>query len=132
NLFFRDRVAIKLWAKTEQSADWPYVKARDTRSRNYNLVLNSFNENKTAIDVVRTDSIKVFGNYFSHNDELLKADSTVTNVDTTQNDALVDKFSADTSILDTTFATHIDPLKERGLLRGRKQILLSKWGPHDF
>ena len=132
NLFFRDRVAIKLWAKTEQPADWPYVKARDTRSRNYNLVLNSFNENKTAIDVVRTDSIKVFGNYFSHSDELIKADSTVTNVDTTQDDALVDKFSADTSILDTAFANHIDPFKGRGVLNGRKNILMTEWGPYDF
>jgi parallel beta-helix repeat protein len=131
NLFFRDRVAIKLWAKPE-SADWAYAKIRDTKSKNYHLVLNSFNENKIAVDLIRTDSIKIFGNYFSHSDELIKADSTVTNIDTTQDDAMVDKFSADTSILDTAFVNHIDPFKGRGVLNGRKNILMAEWGPYDF
>jgi hypothetical protein len=112
NLFFKDRVAIKLWAKKVQPADWPYVKVRDTRSRNYNLVLNSFNQNKTAIDAVSTDSMKIFGNYFSHSDEFIRADSTVTNIDTTQDDVLVDKFSVDTSILDTALLI-IEPFKGR-------------------
>jgi len=131
NLFFKDRVAVKLWANKEQ-ADWPYVKFRDTKSKNYNLVLNSFNENKTAIYAVRTDSMKIFGNYFSHSDEFIRADSTVTNIDTTQDDPLVDKFSADTSILDTAFVNHIDPFKGRGVLNGRKNILMTEWGPYDF
>jgi parallel beta-helix repeat protein len=132
NLFFRDRVAIKIWAKTDQSPDLVYTKVRDTKSKNYNLALNSFNENKTAIDLKATDSLKIFGNYFSHSDEFIKADSTVTNMDTTQDDVLVDRFSADTSILDTAFVNHIDPFKGRGMLNGRKNILMTEWGPYDF
>jgi parallel beta-helix repeat protein len=131
NLFFRDRVAIKLWANPTQP-DWSYAKVRDTKSKNYNLVLNSFNENKTAMDLIRTDSMEIFGNYFSHSDELIRADSTVTNIDTTQDDVLVDKFSRDTTIQDTAFANHIDPFKGRGMLNGRKNILMTEWGPYDF
>src|SRR5256885_2732533 len=55
NLFFRDKTAIKLWARKEQPADWGYAKYRDTRSRNYNLISNSFNENKIVLDIIRTD-----------------------------------------------------------------------------
>ena len=137
NLFFRDKVAVKLWARKEQPADpiaigWGYAKFRDTRSRNYNLFLNSYNENNTAVDAVRTDSIKIFGNYFSHTDQLLRIDSTVTNIDSTEDDSLVDKFSNDTTIIETPFKGTVDPFRGRGILNGRKNILITEWGPHDF
>lgn len=132
NLFFRDRVAVKLWARKEQPADWGYARLRNTSSKNYSLVLNSFNENKTAVNAVLTDSVKIFANYFSNTDDTLKIDSTVTNVDTTGDDLLVEKFSADTSILDTAFKKSIDPFKGRGMLNGRKNILITEWGPYDF
>jgi len=132
NLFFRDKTAIRLWARKEQPADWGYAKYRDTRSRNYNLVLNSFNENAVALDMIRTDSLKIFGSYVSATDKFLKTDSSVTNLDTTENDELSIKFSVDTIITEPYVERPIDPFKGMGALAGRKNILITEWGPYDF
>jgi parallel beta-helix repeat protein len=137
NLFFRDKTAIKLWAKKEQPADttsagWGYVKYRDTRSRNYILLQNSYNENKTALDITRTDSLEIFGDYISNVDQYLKTDSTVTNVDTIENADLVYKFSVDSVITGPAIDNPIDPFKGMGKFAGRKNILITEWGPYDF
>jgi parallel beta-helix repeat protein len=132
NLFFRDKTAIKLWARKEQPAGWGYAKYRDIRSRNYNLALNSYNENKTALDIIRTDSLKIFGDYVSNTGQFLKIDSTVTNLDTTQDDHLVDKFSIDSVITGPIIENPNDPFKGMGKFSGRKNILMTEWGPYDF
>jgi hypothetical protein len=137
NLFFRDRTAIKLWARKEQPADpvaigWGYPKFRDTRSRNYRLVANSYNDNKIALDIIRTDSLKIFGDYISNTDNFLKIDSTVTNLDTTQDEKLIDKFSVDSVIIAPGVDKPADPFKGIGKLAGRKNILITEWGPYDF
>ncbi|HEY2723039.1 MAG TPA: PA14 domain-containing protein, partial [Chitinophagaceae bacterium] len=132
NLFFRDQTAIKLWAAKDQPADWGYVRFRDTRSRNYNLLLNSYNENKIAIDIIRTDSIKIFGDRVSGTGEFLKIDSTVSHLDTSQDDELVDKFSVDSAIMGPIMDNPSDPFKGMSKLAGRKNILVTEWGPYDF
>jgi hypothetical protein len=132
NLFFRDKTAIKLWARREQPGDWGYAKYRDTRSREYNLVSNSYNDNKTALEIIRTDSLKVFGDYVSNIDQFLKIDSTVTNLDTTQDERLADKFSVDSVITGPGIDNAIDPFKGMGKLAGKKNILITEWGPYDF
>jgi len=137
NLFFRDKTAIKLWARKEQPADpiaigWGYAKFRDTRSRAYKLVANSYNENKTALDIIRTDSLQIFGDYVSNSDQFLKIDSTVTNLDTTRDEELIYKFSVDTVITGPGIDAPADPFKGRGKLAGRKNILITEWGPFDF
>jgi len=137
NLFFRDKVAIKLWARKEQPTDpiaigWGYSKYRDTRSRNYNLALNSYNENNTALDIANTDSLKIFGDYISNAGQFLKVDSTVTNIDSTEDNYLVDKFSVDSVITGPFIENPLDPFKGTGKLAGRKNILVTEWGPYDF
>lgn len=132
NLFFRDKVSIKLWARKEQPADWGYAKYRDTRSRNYNLAYNSYNENKIALDITRTDSLKIFGDNISNVARFLKIDSTVTNIDTTEDSYLAEKFSADSAITGPYLENPADPFKGMGLLAGRKNILVTEWGPYDF
>ena len=132
NLFFRDKTAIKLWARREQLADWGYAKYRDTRSRNYNLALNSYNDNAIGLDIIRTDSLKIFGDYISGTDQFLKIDSTVTNLDTTSDEKLTDKFSVDSVITGPGMDNPPDPFKGMGKLAGRKNILITEWGPYDF
>jgi hypothetical protein len=132
NLFYRDKTAIKLWARKQQPADWGYAKYRDTRSRDYNLVLNSYNDNETALDIIRTDSLKIFGDYVSNAGQFLKIDSTVTNLDTAQNEMLADKFSVDSVITGPGIDDPVDPFKGMGKLAGKKNILVTEWGPYDF
>ena len=132
NLFFRDHTAIKLWARPQQPADWGYTKHRDTRSRNYNLAFNSYNEDKIALDIRRTDSLKIFGDHISTVGEFLKIDSTVINLDTIPDDELTDKFSIDSVITGPYVESPLDPFKGMGKLAGRKNILITEWGPYDF
>jgi len=137
NLFFRDKTAIKLWARKEQPADpmaigWGYEKLRDTRSKDYKLVANSYNDNKIAVDIVRTDSVKIFGDYVSNAGQFLKFDSTVTNLDSTRDEILMDKFSVDSVITGPGIEDPMDPFKGIGKLAGRKNILMTEWGPYDF
>lgn len=137
NLFFRDKVAIKLWARKEQPADqvaigWGYAKHRDTRSKNYDLAFNSYNENKTAIDLLRTDTVNIYGDYISNTDQFLKTDSTATNVDTTEDNGLANKFSTDSVIVGPILQNPQDPFRGIGKLAGRKNILMTEWGPYDF
>ena len=132
NLFFRDKTAIKLWARTQQPADWGYAKYRDTKSRNYKLVANSYNDNQTALDIIRTDSLKIFGDYISNAGHFLKIDSTVTNLDSTQDQILLEDFSVDSAITGPGIDDPIDPFKGMGKLAGRKNIMITEWGPYDF
>lgn len=58
NTFTGDTLGISLWANPIEPSDWGYPKHRDTRSRDYRIVSNSFNvagnatkiENTTVVD----------------------------------------------------------------------------------
>jgi parallel beta-helix repeat protein len=132
NLFSKDKEAIKLWARKEQPADWGYAKAKDTRSRDYAIVANSFNNNPTVFNVSRTENLKVTSNTISGSELVYKTDSTVTGLDTTINHELVEKLSKEPSISIPEIAKPNDPFKGSGFLAGRKNILVTKWGPYDF
>jgi len=132
NIFYQDAEAIRLWARKEQPADWGYAKARDTRSRNYAIASNSFNHDKLVFNITLTDHLKIFGNTFSNCGNIYKIDSTVTNLDTTENDDLSVKFSMDSVIATPFIEKPIDPFKGNGTFAGRKNILVTEWGPYDF
>jgi len=132
NLFFRDKTAVKLWGREQQPPDWGYAKYRDTKSRDYRLVANSYNDNQTALDIIRTDSLQIFGDYVSNAGEFLKVDSTVTNLDTTYDDILLERFSVDSAITGPGIDDPIDPFRGMGKLAGKKNIMITEWGPYDF
>jgi parallel beta-helix repeat protein len=128
NLFYRDKEAIRLWARREQPSDWGYARHRDTRSRNYTLAVNSFNSNPLIYNISRTDSIRIFENLHSNYDQLFKADSTVTNVDSSGSVFDVTELEPEVP----TVPSPIDPFKGRGGLSGRRNILMTEWGPYNF
>ena len=126
NLFSKDGEAIRLWARKEQPADWGYAKHRDTRSVGYSIALNSFNHNTIALNLNRTDSIEIWDNSFSYVETRLKLDSTVSNIDS------MEKELVDTGWYRPEIKDPIDPFKGNGKLAGRKNILITEWGPYDF
>jgi parallel beta-helix repeat protein len=128
NIFSRDKEAIRLWSNKQQPADWGYAKYRDTRSVDYIITGNSFNGNKGAVNLARTDSIFIYSNTYSGFDYQVKLDSTVTNVDSTER-ALMDTAAA---YLNPEVNNPRDPFKGGGKLAGRKNILVTEWGPYDF
>lgn len=126
NVFSKDKEAIRLWANKQQSPDWGYPKYRDTRSADYIITGNSFNNNPTAINLTMTDSINIFNNTYFGYEYRIKADSTVDNIDS---------FSIelpDTLLTYPQVTNPIDPFKGSAQLAGRKNILITEWGPYDF
>jgi len=132
NLFDQDKQAIHLWANEKQPADWGYVQHRDTRSRGYNIVSNSFNKNPTVFNFSRTGGLHVFSNTFSGYEQLFKTDSTVTGLDTTMYYEILEQVEKDTSVSLPGIASPADPFKGTGNWAGRKNIRMTEWGPYDF
>ena len=54
NTFKGDKVALRLWANATQDPNWGYAKFRDTRSRDYRITGNTFENHGTLLDAIRT------------------------------------------------------------------------------
>ncbi len=132
NLFYEDREAIRLWSRKEQSKDWGYAKYRDTRSAGYTVVGNSFNKNPLVFNLSGTDSLRIFVNRVSLCDAVYKTDTTVTHLDTTYNDELLYQLSEDFKPDLPSVSNPVEPFKGNGRLAGRKNIMMTAWGPYDF
>ena len=126
NIFFRDEEAIRLWSRKEQPSDWGYAKYRDTRSVDYSIALNSFNDNPVVFNVAGTDSLDIFNNRFSNITTVFKMDSDVTNV------RYEGKEPADILVNYPKVKNPINPFKGNAGFAGRKNIMITEWGPYNF
>ena len=132
NIFHDNKEGIRLWARKEQPADWGYAKNRDTRSQHYIIVNNNFNENGLAMSFNRTDKLNVFDNIYSDNVNIFKTDSTVTGFDTTINEEIAQRYNVDTAAIIPDIPSPQNPFKGGGAMAGRKNIMMTEWGPYDF
>jgi parallel beta-helix repeat protein len=132
NVFYEDKEAIRLWARREQPANWGYAKNRDTRSRQYVIAQNSFNNHPTVLNLNRTEHLTVFGNRFIGSEQIFKMDSTVTELDTVVNEEVIDMLMADTGAVWPVIKNPKDPFKGANVFAGRKNIMMTEWGPYDF
>lgn len=126
NIFSGDEEAIRLWSRKEQPSDWGYAKYHDTRSVDYLITINSFNQNPIALHIAGTDSVRIFNNRYTDVSLKLKSDSTVTNIDSTE------IYPADTGMIAPSVKNPINPFKGNGRFAGRKNIRMTEWGPYDF
>ncbi len=132
NVFFKSKEAIKLWARKEQPADWGYANNRDTKSRDYAIAFNTFNICDIVFNLNRTDNLDIFSNTYNENGRLYKRDSTVTNLDTEADQRLESMLSTDTGFVSPKIVRPNDPFKGAGQYTGRKNIMMTEWGPYDF
>ena len=132
NIFFQNKEAIRLWGRKEQPADWGYAKNRDTRSRDYKIVKNNFHGNELALSLNRTEILNVFENVYDENTRILKMDSSVTGFDSTLNDKISSDFSRDTIVDVPKLPSPQNPFEGNSELAGRKNIMITEWGPYDF
>ncbi|HYK55483.1 MAG TPA: hypothetical protein VEV15_03325 [Flavisolibacter sp.] len=132
NLFLEDKEAIRLWSRKEQPKDWGYAKYRDTRSAGYTVVGNSFNKNPLVFNLSGTDSLKIFENLVSLCDAVYKTDTTVTHLDTAYDNELLYQLSEEFKPAIPSIQNPIEPFKGNGRLAGRKNIMITNWGPYDF
>lgn len=132
NLFYEDKEAIRLWSRKEQPPDWGYARYRDTKSANYVIAGNSFNKHPLVFDLSRTDSLMIFDNRISLSDQAYKVDSTVTHIDSTFDEELLYRLSEEFKPGIPLIKEPLEPFKGNGKRAGRKNILITQWGPYDF
>lgn len=129
NQFDSNKTAIKLWAREKQPQDWGYAKKRDTKSRDYVIVTNTFNDNKTDINLSRTKHADIVGNNFTAN-AMVKYDSTVQQIDSIRDlDIMYRNMHGHpfTWLPDETARSYLN-----SNLKGRNQIRITEWGPYNF
>ena len=133
NSFTADKEAIRLWARKEQPADWGYAKYRDTRSARYTIAGNTFNNIPLVFNFNRTDSLFLYSNSYSGTiNTKLKTDSTVLHLDTSSKSPVTILNSAIDEIKLPAGENPKDVFTESKQLAGRKNILVTEWGPYDF
>lgn len=133
NVFASDQEAVRLWARAQQPADWGYAKLRDTRSVDYSIIANSFNNHETVFNFSRTDSISIFDNTVSESSRTsYKIDSTVTNLDTFFLQSRYDEIE-DAKVYSVFQPDDPkDPFAGSGKFAGREKIRMTEWGPYDY
>ena len=137
NIFYDSKEAIRLWARTKQPDDpiaigWGYAKFHDTKSHDYTIAFNNFSKCKTVLNIAETDKLNIFGNIYGPFEISNLIDSTVTDLDTSLHDEMIKELSADTTVSIPEIQKPNDPFKNTGKLAGRKNILITEWGPYDF
>ncbi|MGH7581949.1 MAG: NosD domain-containing protein [Gemmatimonadales bacterium] len=131
NVFDGDTTAVHLWAAPVEPSDWGYPRHRDTRSRDYDIIGNTFRDNRTALRIDNTLRARITGNAM---------DSVGTVV----------RLSGDTSGWSFTAASRAVPVPIPARFRvnplpggmatvvpkripvGRAAILVGEWGPYDW
>ena len=103
NKFANNETAIRLWANATQDPSWGYAKARDTRSRDYQIYGNSFENNKVEVSTLRTDNVEV------RNDRAPAIDAPP-----------------------PPFPGGMNAKLPEGARRGRSTIIVDEWGPYDY
>lgn len=135
NIFYGDKTAVHLWAREQQPTDWGYAKYRDTKSHNYTIVSNNFSSNGIVFHIDHTDSLNIFNNIYSGYETLYKIkidDSSVTNLDTTVYDDIAVELSKDNELKIPSVDKPANPFVNVSSLAGKKNILITEWGPYDF
>jgi parallel beta-helix repeat protein len=132
NIFYGNKQAIQLWGRAEQPSDWGYAKYRDTKSHGYIIASNNFNSSETVLNLNRTDSLNIFSNIYSDYETLYKTDTTVTNLDTVAYDELTVELSKENELKIPEVETPANPFKNVLSIAGKKNILVTEWGPYDF
>jgi parallel beta-helix repeat protein len=127
NVFYDSKEAIRLWT---------HSRAIDTGrvfySRDYAIAYNNFNKTELALLLKNTSDINVFENIEGRVDKFYEMDSTVTGLDTAIHADMQRLISIDTAIAVPTVDDPADPMKGAGKLAGRKNNIMTEWGPYNF
>jgi hypothetical protein len=133
NTFDGDTTAIRLWWNRIEPSDWGYPKQRDTRSRDYVILGNTFVDNANALRIENTQGARINGNVFSEVDTLLRAAGDTARI------AIESRVSGRPAPAPIPAEYVVRPLAGgmnamilAGAPRGRKTIIVDEWGPYDW
>ncbi len=137
NEFSNNKEAIKIWARKSQPADWVYAQKRDTRSHGFYIGHNYFRKNRKAWNFTLSDSITITDNYIDNdNPNWILTDSSIRNWgDYYNNDTASRPIIREVHVLWPDRFLQVKKPSGRipdSALSGRKNILITEWGPYDF
>jgi nitrous oxidase accessory protein NosD len=134
NTFRGDKVAIRLWANATQDPNWGYPKARDTRSRDYLVEVNRFEDHETVLDISRTENVRLHLNSVAGDvAALVKGGQDVRDLHI--DDAPEPGPKPPQMPLEPGWRAldgGMDPMIPEGTPRGRSTIIVDEWGPYDY
>jgi nitrous oxidase accessory protein NosD len=129
NRFRGGDVAVRLWANASQDPTWGYVKARDTKSRDFLITQNEFIATRTAVSLLRTTSTRIESNAYATVTTPLSAGADVRSVTL---EPLVPRPAPVEIPAAPAFANAMDARLPANSRRGRSTIIVDEWGPYDF
>ena len=123
---------IRLWWNKLEPSDWGYPKYRDTRSRDYVVLGNSFVGTRLALRVDNTQRLRAEGNSFTRVDSLTRLSGDTTGWVMVQRPG-----EATTVPIPSRYVVAKRPGGQQALLpatarRGRWTIIVDEWGPYDW
>jgi len=130
NTFAGDTIAVHLWWNRIEPSDWGYPKSRDTRSRDYVILGNTFSANRVALRLDNTVRAHVDGNVFTRVDTVAKLTGD------TAGWSFVAARAAAAAPIPARYRVvrlpgGIDAMSPRDARRGRAAIIVDEWGPYD-
>ncbi len=120
NTFAGDSTAIRLWADSIQPSDWGYPRYRDTRSHDYLIEGNRFEQNKSILQITNTSGV-------------VQAENDTSRAGTACDQA-IPPIPARWAHLIPTVPDAPSEIRRHGpaLPRSRAAIIVDEWGPYDF
>ncbi len=133
NSFDGDTTAVHLWWNKVEPSDWGYPKFRDTRSRDYVILGNTFRHTRRALRIDNTQGSRIEGNVFDGVDTVARftGDSSGTVFNQAHSKAAVPA--------PTPARYRVAPLRggmsaltPDAKRRNRSAIIVDEWGPYDW
>jgi len=126
NTFHRNRVGIRLWwDEDKELLATKFGERHHGRSESYQIAVNTFDRDGTAIELVDTSRVHIGSNDF---DEVGKA---VVTRGTCKEVTRGDAHDFHGTKIEREMPQHRDVFLPAGHPRGRKHILVNEWGPLD-
>lgn len=135
NTFNGDKVALRIWANATQDPNWGYPKNRDTRSRDYLIRSNRFENHTTLLDVTRTTGIELSSNSVTGTiGTLMKGGQNVAGLkwDAAPDGEPVTPPPVPRDDAWKPLPNGMNALLPEGARRGRSTIIVDEWGPYDY
>jgi parallel beta-helix repeat protein len=128
NNFSNNKIAIRLWSRATQPADWGYAKYRDTRSAGYSIQFNQFDNNETVYDLMGTDSVQLYTNKHNSNSKLYKLGERLGVMDSADENTGFHEYHRQP----ITFFGKYNKVPVTGYARSKDQMRITEWGPYDY
>src|SRR5690606_21314692 len=129
NTFSGDTTAIHLWWNRIEPSDWGYPKHRDTRSRDYAVESNRFEDNRVLLRARNTRGIDFAGNTVRSADTVFVPEGDTSGF--VSGDEAAPFTIRDRYIVQPLPGGH-DVLSAPDIRRGRDAIIVGAWGPYDW